>query len=314
MMRRLIYLVMLFVAMLGACKEFIEPSLEARHIRLLGPADELESNSYGQTFWWESQEDALRYRLQIVSPTFDRVAKLVLDTSVTSDKFIYTLEPGEYQWRVRAENGSSATAYTIRKLTIYPSTLTTQVLQITAPGNGLFTAEPDIRYEWLKLFGATQYRLQVDTNDFADTTKLMLNVITDKLNFVQSIQKDKRYQFRVRAENSSQNSKWSVLRSFTFDATVPEQVLLLAPANKQVVAKPVGLSWKAISDAEKYELVVYKPDSTTLFNAGYPQILSGNAASFNAGNQNDRVVWRVRAIDKSGNKGLFSSYFSFIIQ
>jgi uncharacterized protein YegP (UPF0339 family) len=278
---RVLFCFLIFL-MLSSCREFIEPSLDDQEIKLLAPSNNAASNSYQQTFWWETHQDALQYRLQIVKPTFTNIEKLVLDTIVRGDKFSYTLDPGNYQWRVRAENGSSVTKYAAQSFTIYPASLADQIVQVTAPGSLLYTANNTIQYEWLKLFGATQYRLQVDKNNFSDENNLVLNQITDKLFFNQTLLSEGNYQFRVRAENATEISKWSLSRT--------------------------------ISDADKYELFVFRADSITLFSTAYPQTLASTAYTFNGANPNETLVWRVRAVDKTGNKGLLSDFFSFTSQ
>ncbi|MEH3112256.1 fibronectin type III domain-containing protein [Pedobacter terrae] len=215
--------------LLTGCSEFIEPSIENREIAILAPANKLETNSYQQTFWWDPMADALFYRLQIVEPKFDSVSKMVLDTLIKTEKFVYTMDPGKYEWRVRGENGSSASSYSTRSLEIFPSSLKEQSVQLTVPSSGLYFSKPDVRYEWLKLFGAKVYRLQVDNNNFLDENNMTLNITTDNLGFLQTLSKEGTYQFRVRAENSAENSKWSNVRSFTYDATGPERVLLSTP-------------------------------------------------------------------------------------
>lgn len=305
---------LLAVLISSGCSEFIEPSLNKKSIALLAPSDNIETTSYQQTFWWQTHEDAFQYRLQIALPSFNNIGKLILDTVVKSDKFTYTLDPGKYQWRVRAENGSSQTAYATQSFTIYPASLKDQSVQAVAPGNGLYIANADVKYDWLKLFGAVQYRLQVDKNSFVDENKLTLNVLTDNLTFTSTLPSEGNYQWRVRAENATETSKWSSVRNFVYDNTPPAKVVLTAPGNKQLVTKPVKLTWDAIADADKYELYVYKADGTTLYSNSYPQILATNSQTFNAGDSGETIAWKVRAIDKTGNKGPFSELFTFIVQ
>lgn len=312
-MKNYLVLFILVLLCLGGCKEFFESSLEGQKLSLLAPADRLESNSYKQSFWWEQNFDASIYRLQVVSPKFDSVASFVLDTVITADKFTYTLEPGKYQWRVRAENGSSRTEYYTRSFTIYPSSLGSQSLQLINPVTGFTTNNASLNYSWLRLFGATRYRLQVDTNSFADSTKLVLNTLSENLSFNQQLKRKGKYEYRARAENSSQLSKWSEVRYFVFDNTAPDRVSLTAPANKSTVSKPVRLQWNVLPDAEQYEVAVFKSDSLTLLSS-YPVSVATNALSVNAGEINEQLVWRVRAVDKAGNKGAYSAYFSFTIR
>ncbi|MBO9675440.1 MAG: hypothetical protein J7577_18470 [Sphingobacteriaceae bacterium] len=300
--------------LLAGCSEFIEPSIENRKIDILAPANRLETNSYQQTFWWNPMADVLFYRLQIVSPKFDSVSKLVLDTLIRTEKFVYTMDPGKYEWRVRGENGSSASSYSTHSLQIFPSSLKDQSIQLTGPANGLYSSKPDVRYEWLKLFGATVYRLQVDNNNFLDENNMTLNVTTDNLGFLQTLTKEGTYQFRVRAENSTENSKWSSVRSFTYDATGPDRVVLNTPLNKQSVSRPVRLTWNRLADAERYEISVYQSDEQTPYSKSYPQIVTSTEHVFDAGNPGETIAWRVRAFDKAGNAGAYSEIRTFTVQ
>lgn len=313
-MNRLFSLLCVAVLFCTSCKEFIEPSLSKKKISLLAPSDNIETTSYQQTFWWEKHEDALQYRLQIVSPRFDNIEKLVLDTVVKTDKFTFTLDPGKYQWRVRAENGSSQTPYATQSFTVFPSSLKDQAVQLVAPANSLYVASADVKYDWLKLFGTTQYRLQVDKNNFADENNLTLNVLTDNLTYTSTLPAEAAYQWRVRAENATETSKWSVVRSLVYDVTAPAKVVLTSPGNKQTVAKPVRLAWDALTDADKYEVFVYKADGTVIYNNSYPQLVNTNSHTFNLGSSGETVAWKVRAVDKAGNKGAFSELFTFTLQ
>lgn len=313
MNKKLAVLVVLLFLFSG-CREFIEPSLGGKKVTLLGPGDKSESIIYDQTFWWETHDDALKYRLQIVSPKFDSVTRFISDTLLIGNKFLASLEPGKYEWRVRPENGSSKGDYTTRSFTIYVSSVKEQSVQVTLPGTGLITNAGNQRFEWLKLFGAQNYRLQIDNNNFSDETKLILNTLTPNLNFTQLIPADGSYQWRVRAEAGADNSKWSVVRTFIYDITPPARVVLSAPENNQSVSKPVTLAWNTFADADKYELKVCRGDTSTLFNSTFPMTLSSGSYTFNEGESSMKIFWKVRAIDKAGNKGPYSEFFNFTIQ
>jgi hypothetical protein len=313
-MKNFFYATLACLVFLLSCKEFIEPPLTGKQLVLLAPSDRLETNQYQLTFWWETQEDVLKYRLQLVSISFSNIEKLILDTLLATDKFTYTLDPGKYQWRVRGENGSSQTNYTVQSFTVFPSSLTNQVVQLVSPSNNTYTSSADVQLEWLSLFGASQYRVQVDHQNFINESALDLNITTNNLSFLKTLSQEGSYQYRVRAENATENSKWSVVRNFYFDATPPIQVTLTAPINNRTVAKPVQLTWSAIADAERYELVIYKSDLTTIYSTSYPMSLTSNTYNFNAGDTNEVIGWKVRAIDKAGNKGSFSDLFSFTLQ
>ncbi|MBB6273350.1 hypothetical protein HDF26_003810 [Pedobacter cryoconitis] len=313
-MNKTLAVLVVLLFLFAGCREFIEPSLGGKRVTLLGPGDKAESINYDQTFWWETHDDALKYRLQIVSPKFDSVTKFIADTLMTGNKFLASLDPGKYEWRVRPENGSSKGDYTTRSFIIYASSIKEQSVQVTLPGAGFITNAASQRFEWLKLFGAQSYRLQIDNNNFSDENKLVLNTLTTNLNFTQVIPSDGSYQWRVRAEAGADNSKWSVVRTFIYDITPPAKVVLSAPENNQSVSKPVKLVWNTFADADKYELKVCRGDTSTLFNSNFPMTLSAGTYTLNEGESATKVFWKVRAIDKAGNKGAYSDFFSFTIQ
>lgn len=300
--------------LLAGCKEFIEPSIEKKNVVLLAPANRAESSQYSQTFWWEPVEDALKYRLQVVSPDFNQTLRLILDTLVETNKFNYTLDPGNYEWRVSAENGSSQTPYTKSAFFIYASSIKQQQVQLQLPANNTLTSQASNIFTWLKLFGADQYNLQIDTNNFIDESKLFLDKTIPGQEFTVTFERDKLYKWRVKAKNDTAESKWSVIQNITFDKTPPAGVMLTAPANNELVAKPAILRWNATATATRYQLYAYKTESGTLYSSQFPVNLTTTSYSFTEGSSGEKVYWEVRALDEAGNAGPYSELRSFVIQ
>ena len=306
-----LFILLLFV--LTGCKEFIEPSIQKRKVTLLAPAPGTEGIQYAQSFWWETVEDALKYRLQVVSPAFSNTARLVLDTLVAANRFDFTLDPGNYEWRVRAENGSSQTAYTTANFTIYAGSIKAQQVQLQVPANHSITASSNQRFGWLKLYGAERYRLEIDTNNFADETVLFFDQTTPNLEYLVPLTKDKVYQWRVKALNDTAESRWSAIQDVTFDSTPPPQVTLISPATGLITSSPVTLRWEAASTATRYQLVVNKGDQTTIYSSTFPISLTTTSYAF-TGVPGEKVYWQVRALDGVGNVGTYSELRNFTIQ
>ncbi len=305
--------VVLVAVLLAGCSEFIEPSIEDSKMVLLAPANGTETKDYAQTFWWEPVEDALSYRLQVVTPSFDHTAKLILDTLVFGNRFNYTLDPGDYEWRVRGENGSSATVYASAAFSIYPGSVTTQQVQLQSPANNTLTNQPNALFAWLRLYGADKYRLEIDTNGFADESKLFMDQTTVNLNYAVTFTREKTYQWRVKALNDTAESKWSVVQNVLYDATPPPVVGLNTPLNNASVSKPVTLSWSASATAKKYLLYVYKSDSTSAYNGTFPLSTTSLSYAFNLGVSGEKVYWEVRAVDEAGNTSALGELRSFTI-
>ncbi|MEZ2337947.1 hypothetical protein AB6735_20025 [Mucilaginibacter sp. RCC_168] len=310
-----LFLLLLLTETLSSCKEFIEPSISKRTVKLNAPVDNYQSTSYGVTFWWDGVEDALSYRLQIVSPKFDSIGSLVLDTLIHSTKFLQTLDPGTYQWRVRAENGSTQTGYTDpRNLTILASSLTNQTPVLSSPANNAATTQSTVIFKWGSLYKATRYHLQIDTNNFADESVLVKDQLTPAQQFSFQLPRDQVYQWRIRAENDSSQSKWSVINQLSYDSTPPGTVTLVQPQDNTILSKPVTLSWNKTNSAASYKLYVYKNDQSTLYSSTFPLSLTATSYSFNLGNSGERIYWQVSALDAIGNEGKTSELRSFTLQ
>ena len=302
-------------SLIFGCKDFIEPSLKEKKVTLIAPVDHFETTKYNITFWWEALEDALQYRVQVVSPDFNRPGTFILDTVVKGKTtFNVSLDPGVYQWRVRAENGSSVSAFTVNHLLIHESSIAEQKVILKVPANETLTNNAEVRFGWERLFGAELYRIQIDTLGFSDENKLVFNQTTASTDYLFSFSKDGSFKWRVRAEKGTQQSRWSDIYSLTLDRAAPAKVILTAPANNAMISKPVRMQWQAVPTAKKYRLYVYKSDQTSPYNPSFPMVLTGTEYTFNTGEVNDKIYWRVLAIDQAGNEGEYSDLLNFTIQ
>ncbi len=101
-----------------SCSTWQEKQIDEETVEVFLPRDSLRTDIATQLFYWYHVEGAEKYELQIVSPSFDRIDRLVLDTNVSDNKFEFTLQPGTYEWSIRAYNFSSSTGYTVYGLYI----------------------------------------------------------------------------------------------------------------------------------------------------------------------------------------------------
>lgn len=311
-------LILLFAGMttyIMSCDAIIEPSLSKKQVVLEAPANHYQSTSYTINFWWDEVEHALSYHLQVVSQTFASPGGLILDTVVTRNRFSFNLDPGKYQWRVLAANGSSQTPFTSpRDLEVEASSIKQQTVQISAPANNLITNQAAQTFQWGSLYGATKYRFEIDTNNFTNEDLVLSNqlVTSEQINY--TLPKDQVYQWRVRAENDTAQSKWSTVYSLTYDHTPPGIPTLVAPTKGQTVSLPVSLQWSAITTAAKYKVYVFKSDSTSLYSTSFPVSVTTTNYSFNLGSSGDKIYWRVSAVDAANNEGTVSELRSFVLQ
>jgi hypothetical protein len=311
----LLFILFAGVVVLSSCDDIIEPSISKSQVKLEAPADKDTSSNYTINFWWDQVNHALSYHLQIVSRTFAAPGNLVLDTMITKTQFSFNLSPGNYQWRIIAENGSSQTAYTApRSLTIVPSSLKQQSVLLISPASNFFTNQSAVIFSWNNLYGANQYRFELDTNNFADPSTIVSNTLITGQQISFSFPKAQVYQWRVQAQNDTAQAQWSVVNTITFNNIPPAQVTLTSPANGQTLSQPVALQWNAVTNALKYKLYAFKSDSTTLYNSNFPLIVSSTSYNFSQGVSGDKIYWKVSAIDAEGNVGKASLLGNFTLQ
>lgn len=316
-LKHLFYIFPVFLALnelLSSCKEFIEPSIAKRQVTLEAPADQYQSTKYTINFWWDGVEDALAYRLQVVTPGFDSVGSLILDTLVKDNKFTSTLEPGNYQWRVRAENGSSQTDYSAaRSFVVEQSSLISQTVTLSSPANNTVSSQNTASFKWNSLYGATKYQVEIDTNNFTNENVLVYNQVVPGLQINFTFPKDQVYSWRVRAENETEQSKWSAVNYVTYQLPLPGQVSLVSPANESSVSLPVQLSWNSVTGVPGYKLYVFKSDSTTLYSNNFPMTVNSTGYSFNLGVTGEKIYWKVSALNASGKEGKASGLRNFVL-
>ncbi|RYG30633.1 MAG: hypothetical protein EOO01_36465 [Chitinophagaceae bacterium] len=281
---------------------------------LNSPMDGYKSSKYAQSFWWEDVDNARSYRLQVVSPSFDSIGALVLDTILKSNRFSFTFEPGDYQWRVRAENSGSETAYFTRSFSIFPSSISTRQVQLMSPTGNTVSNATELSLKWYALYGATRYQVEVDTLDFSVPAKLVYTGTTTGTDLTIPLNLERTYKWRLRAESDSLASKWSGPFTFTFDNTPPAKVTIVSPDDNASLTKPVELKWNAVSGAKKYKVAVYKNNSTSFYDATFPATVSGTSYTLSKGQTGETLQWQVRAIDEAGNEGEFSAKRTIVIQ
>jgi hypothetical protein len=300
---------------LSSCGDIIEPSITKSTVIQEAPVDQYQSTSYTVNFWWDQVDHALSYHLQVVTPSFTSPGALVLDTILKKNTFACNLSPGNYQWRVMAANGSSQTAYAgPRSFSVVASSIKQQAVQLNTPANNFLTNQSNTTFQWGNLYGATQYRLEIDTNNFINENSLVYNQAVPGQQISFTFPRDQTYQWRVRAENDTAQAQWSAIYQVTYDHTPPAQVSLSLPADGSAQTLPVALEWKAVATAVKYKLYVYQSDGVTLLNSNFPMPLTTTGYSFNQGSSGNKFYWIVTAVDAAGNESQAGSLWSFTLQ
>ncbi len=163
---RLLFRIMLVIVGLGvmSCSDILIKDLEDTQVEIVTPAHIDTTSAAAINFWWKEVDEATGYRLQIVSPNYDNVVNLELDTTISDlSTTVSTLGPGDYEWTLRAVNSVSETENpTIHQLYVDEATDISSVkIILNSPINEVQLAQPNIKFRWTGHNGVDEYTLQL---------------------------------------------------------------------------------------------------------------------------------------------------------
>jgi hypothetical protein len=309
-MKLLLPLILIAIGVSG-CGLIFEKSLKNESVEIVSPMDSLQSNTYVQTFLWEVLDGATKYRVQIAKPSFQMITGMVLDTTISINSLTYNLNPGVYQWRVRAENSGTETPFTTRNIEILEADFQLTQVQLKAPVSNLVYYTNPMSYSWASLFNATEYEIEWDTitGNFSNP---LYKTTTTNTTITYSLPERGFYQWRVRAKNAAAEfSNYSVIRPLKYDLSSP---VLIAPTDKYAGNLPITLSWGSVTGAVSYELyltdtVMVNPDP----NSFPRRNIITNSTTIVLLPPNKDYYWQVTAVDVNGYKSIASSRRRFRI-
>lgn len=145
-----------------------------------------------------------------------------------------------------------------------------------------------------------------------NTCKQTYTETTTKSEYQAGNTADGRGFWRVRAVNDWDiKSEWSDYAEFTVDTKAPSIPTLISPANGAYVqGTSVSNVWEKIEDADHYEYESYHDEE--LKNNRWRETYTSNSKT--ATNVEDATFWwRVRAVDKAGNKSEWSEAWKIIV-
>lgn len=304
--------VLLLCIHISSCKDIFEDDLAQQNVAIQAPPDSLHTTSLTINFWWDEVEAATGYELQIAKPSFSVIQELVLDTLVEATIFSYTLEPGVYQWRVRAVNASSETPYTTHTLEIDSAIdLSQQIIVLQTPANDMYLDSLLTTFTWQAISAADNYSVQIASPDFSLTSNIVLDSLVTSNSISYTLAGEQEYQWRVRGLNDNSATPYAFPFNFSVDTTSPNIPVLLLPANNATETWDVSLYWdrgtvtgSPIADS----LYIYSDSLTTLYYSAYTASTT-YSDSFPVGD----YFWRVRSIDEAGNKSSLSVLRKFIV-
>lgn len=101
-----------------SCNDIFEKDITLSEIDIITPANNVNITGSSVFFWWNYLDGSEFYEFQIANPNFESIEDLLVDTVIYSNKIKASIEPGVYEWRIRACNSAYCTDYFLRSLVI----------------------------------------------------------------------------------------------------------------------------------------------------------------------------------------------------
>jgi len=308
-----IFCLTLIIVLFSCTKDFITKDIKNEIVSIISPADNLSSPNNSITFWWNELDGAEKYNLQIVKPNFTAVQELVLDTNITSTKFVKTLLPGTYQWRIKAFNNNGSTAYTTRNLIIdTTSNLFLTSVNLISPSNLNVMANNSVTFNWNVLYSATYYEIKL-TNIASNSITTISNILTNSYPFTFSTisGNENVYKWQVKAFNGFSQTQNNTERSFKIDLKSPNIPSLLSVNTYSLAVRDTTyLKWSrnASSSDIKYDILSISNDSNFMsvlgtFNSNNVSPVRINSIYTYTGTA-QKLWWRVISVDSVLNSSL----------
>lgn len=190
--------------LLAGCGEIFEVDISDKEVILLAPGDGVSVQGDSVSLWWESLDGARTYQVQLVSPSFDEPELVYLDSVTSANLLILALDPGDYEWQVRALNAGYNTDYFYRSFTLDSVSyldISGETIDMIAPQDGAIINSTNLTIWWELITGASSYEVRLASPDFSNADFVMDSSVTDnkiKVSLDQGM-----YECKIRAKNPS---------------------------------------------------------------------------------------------------------------
>lgn len=294
MNRRLIPLLLLVPAL--GCSDIIEEDLSGLRVALLTPPDRDTVSTNVVQFRWEELPQAEDYRIQVAIPDFVAPQEYIVDSVVSGTVAAFALAPGDHEWRVRGQNTSSHTEYSLRRLVVRAASSLQDLTPILiSPAQNAYLVAADIGFSWQPLPGAEDYRVEVRQDD-AGGPVLQAQVVSGTTATAPAWPEG-RFAWGVQGQNGSSVSAFSY-RTFTVDRTAPTAPLLINPAANATIANTTfTFQWQSGTDVNGTVDTVVVSDQNQLEVRRVGVTGTTHADSLGSGT----YTWTVRSSDPAGN-------------
>lgn len=290
------------------CQDLLVTDITDKEVELYAPKNGASLTASNVTFWWSDIEDATYYNIQVVSPSFDMAQILWHDSIVPSNKIRFALQPGQFEWRVRAINDISETCFSSTSFRVDSTVdLTSQSIILYTPHDGIYTNKDSIRFTWSELYNADSYTFSLKNMD----QQTVIEKKTTTPFVTSAFPEDGSYSWSVKAHNENSETQESCYK-IHIDRIPPSGVSLKSPSNNgTIMGDSVTFKWNRSNDSgsSTHDSLIIAQDEELL---DVVMSISTENNSYTCTIDNGTYFWSVISVDKAGNKSKINTIFSFM--
>ncbi|MGB0870181.1 MAG: hypothetical protein ACPGSD_11350 [Flavobacteriales bacterium] len=322
---RFIGLSFLLGFLLTSCTEIFEGDLDDDTFIVITPNADLETTNTQIQFLWQELEDATSYNLQIVSPNFSNITSVELDSNIIGKSFKLTLSPGEYEWKLKAQNAITESNTVKGKIFVDSTTdLSGATVVLLSPNDNALLNQTQQTLNWEPMYNADLYDFELNHLD----TNINKPELTDPFIDI-DFAFDGKYTWKVTGKNTSSSTESQTsIRTFIIDTYAPDLPSQFDPVDSVTIPLTQGgdslvtLQWKAeINHSSEAPIVdrIQVSSSNAFQNSNLivNQTLENNSSV-------DRLIkvkiteagmyyWRVKSSDKAENDSGYATSQRFIV-
>lgn len=309
------FLYLLMVITLVGCEDILEEDISGDMVQLIFPLEGAEVANNVVNFQWISLRGADSYRIQI----YNSGQGIVLDSVTEGANFVYPLNSGEYQWRIKGENFAYQTEYTfpVNFSVVETDNLTNQVILLSTPQTGIYTNTINLSYSWAALSAAESYYFSVNNTANNSVAYEQGGLTESMITLNGQTAADGQYSWKVKAINeTSQTAFFS--RNLFLDTVVPNVPQNNAPANNasQNDNTNINFTWNMAPDSGTIQSpinFVIELSTDSSFSTIFLTSETSTTTFSHTFNTPGDYFWRVKAIDEAQNQSNYSTPYKLTI-
>lgn len=305
------------ITIIFGCDDIFEEDIDDAVIQLTYPLDGATIESNVAHFAWENVEGATNYRIQV----FSQQSQIVTDSLLSRNSFTQELLPGNYTWRVRAENSAYSSEYSNQRIfsLIETEDLTHKQVILVSPLNNFYTNTNSVLCNWNNLDQAENYTFKLyrganGGNLIHESSVIQTSIVLNP----EWLSSEGEYRWTVSATNEYSQTQTHSSRNILIDRSAPNVPELNQPQNNQTfpVSQNVNFSW-SIEDygiiQSSLEFTFEISNDEDFQNIIFTSSTNSRSVLRNFSNSGN-YFWRVTANDAAGNVGSSSNSFKFKIE